>query len=170
MSQNLIRVLIPAIIAVILGVLLLYNKKSSRKEAISNLSKNHVVLKLPTMYLWVGCIDVSVFTAFIFLMYYYPNDTAALWIYVVFGLFELLGIFLVVATLLWRIDVFRDKNFFVYRTSFGKKHTIKYDDCVSRKFKTNAVVLKTYNKTIYIDMNAKNFEFLLAMIDINQRH
>jgi len=165
MSQIIIRFLIPALIPIVLGVLMSYMVKSNDKELIKNLSKNHVILRLPKLYLWVGFIDVFVFTFCLFLMYLYPDNTAYPWVvYVLSVPLELIGIYLIVATLTWKVEVFRDKDYFIYRTVFGRKYKIKYDECVECKYKTNTFILKTQNKTFYIDQYARNFEYLTSRI------
>lgn len=162
--QILIRITIPALIPLLLGILLSSIDRRNSKEIIENLTKEHIVIRLPKAYLWVGCLDISFFVTCIFLMAWYPNETASAWVYVLFVLFALLGIVIVLETQIWKIDIFRSENYFLCRTLPFKKYMIRYSDCVSYRFLANTLVLKTRGKTFHIDAHTTNLEFLLAML------
>ncbi len=164
MFNLLVRVLIPVLTATILGALMVRIQKNNSQKLIESLHKQHVIVKLPPVYFWVGCITVIVMTLFILAMFCFPNDSVTIWTYVAFGVFDFLGVLLVIAVLLWRIDVFKDKPYFSYRTIFGKTYTVLYSDCISCEDKTNGYVLRTHTKKIVLDMNAENIEVLLAML------
>lgn len=162
--QIIIRIVVPALIPIIIGLLLSQIDKANSKEVEKNLTKEHIVIRLPKAYMWVGCLDISVFAAFICVMTFFPNDTAEVWVKVLFGAFILLGAVLVLATLIWRIDIFRSESYFIYRASPFKSNKIQYSDCVSYKFVPNTLVLKTKEKTLQIDSHSTNLEFMLAML------
>ena len=124
--QILIRITIPALIPLLLGILLSSIDRRNSKEIIENLTKEHIVIRLPKAYLWVGCLDISFFVTCIFLMAWYPNETASAWVYVLFVLFALLGIVIVLETQIWKIDIFRSENYFLCRTLPFKKYMIRY--------------------------------------------
>lgn len=164
MLQMLARILVPALIPILLGVLLSNVGKNNYDKIETNLQKEHVVIHFPKAYLWVGCIDISFFISCLLLMILYPNNTADFWIFFLFLAFALLGIFIVVETRIWKIEIFRHKEFFIYRTMFYKTYKIKYQECDYYKLGTNIVKLKTQTKTFYIDNKVTNLEFLLAML------
>ena len=71
---------------------------------------------------------------------------------------------------IWKIDVFRDKNYFLCRTLPYKHHKIRYGDCVGYRIRKIAkvIVLKTNNKkTFHVDVDAANFDALLDMLQKN---
>lgn len=162
--QILIRIIIPALIPVALGILLSNIDKSNGEEMIKNLTKEHIVIRLPKAYLWVGCIDVLFFVICFSLMIYYPNDTATTWVWILFSFFVLFGVIIIAETQIWRVQIFRRENYFLYRTMFCRNHRIQYKDCVSYKFGTNTLILETEKKTFYVDNKATNIEFLLAAL------
>ena len=57
--QILIRITIPALIPLLLGILLSSIDRRNSKEIIENLTKEHIVIRLPKAYLWVGCTFVN---------------------------------------------------------------------------------------------------------------
>lgn len=162
--QILIRIIIPALIPIILGILLSNIDKSNSKEILKNLTKEHLVIRLPKAYLWVGCLDISFFVTCIFLMTWFPNETAPVWVWILFVLFVFIGIAIVLETQIWKIEIFRNENYFLYRTLPCKMYRTLYSDCVSYRFEANTLVLRTKERTFHIDTHTTNFEFLLAML------
>jgi hypothetical protein len=166
--QIIIRIIIPTLIPIFLGLLLSNIDKHNGDEISKNLTKEYIVIHLPKVYLWVGCLDISLFTFWFFLMTIYPNDTADIWVWLLFCIFALLGVVIVVETQIWRIQIFRHENYFIYRTMFFKTYKIQYKECKYYKFSINTLILKTNNKTFRIDNKATNLEFLLAMLTQNK--
>jgi len=164
MQQIIIRILIPALIPIFIGILLSNIDKRNGNELLKNLKEEHIIIRLPNAYLWVGCLDISFFVTCFLLMILYPNDTATTWVWLLFCTFTLLGIIIVAETRIWRIQIFRHEAFFIYRTMFYKTYKIQYKGCEYYKFGTNTLTLKSHNKTFFIDNKATNFEFLLAML------
>ena len=160
----LIRVLALALIYVVLGFLFSYTAKSNEKQLLANLEKEHIVVKLPRIGLWVGYAGVGVFSVLCFLMARSNNGTAVLWVWIVMAFFILLGVFLIVSTLVWKIDIFRSEDYFIRRSSFFRTHKILYSDCVSYKVKKNGVVIKTKGRSFSITSLASNIEFFMAML------
>ena len=55
--QIMIRIIIPALIPFVLGILLSNIEKNNGKELLNNLQKEHIVLHLPKAYIWIGARD-----------------------------------------------------------------------------------------------------------------
>lgn len=164
-----VHILAPLLISLFL--VFLYSKiyKSNGESLIENLKNEHIIIHLPKAYFLVGALDIVVFTIFILLIKYFPPiEETVLWLYFGFGLFVLLGIFIIAYTLIWKIDVFRHENYFTYRTLFGKTYTIQYSECISYKFTEYALTLKTVKKTLNFDSKATNIEYLVAMLRKNK--
>ena len=49
--------------------------------------KDGDLIRLPKIYLWIGCICLFVFTSGIVLMTIFPNDTAEWWVYLIMSMF-----------------------------------------------------------------------------------
>lgn len=97
-------------------------------------------------------------------MTWFPNDTAAVWTWMLFALFALIGVAIVLETQVWRMEIFRSENYFLCRILPYKTYKILYSDCVSYRYRANTLVLRTKERTFRIDTHATNFEFLLAML------
>lgn len=166
----LIRFLIPALIIFILGLLLLKNEKSNAKELVKNLSESCVVLRLPKMYFWLGVMG-CVFLTMLFVLCSLPKFELAIWSYVAFFFLGSIFISLLLSERLWKVEVFKDENYFIYRTSFGRKYKVSYNECIAYKNATNMFVIKTQRKTFYVDIHSRNFEFLASRVEhaINTR-
>ena len=164
-----VHILAPLLISLFLG--LLYSKiyKSNGESIIENLKNEHIIIHLPKAYFLVGALDIVVFTIFILLIKYFPPiEETVLWVYFGFGCFILLGFFIVTYTLIWKIDVFRHENYFVYRNFLGKKNRIPYSECISYQYSEYALTLKTVKKTLNFDSKATNIEYLVAMLNQNK--
>lgn len=161
--QIFIRAIIPILIPILLGLLLSIIERGNSQEIIRNLTKEHIVIRLPKVYLWIGYLEISFFAACI-LMTCFPNNTATAWVRIEFGFFALIGVVIVLKTQIWKIEIFRSKDYFLCRTLPYKTYKIPYSDCLSYKLGTNSLVLKTKKKTLRIDSHATNFEFLLTML------
>jgi hypothetical protein len=164
MEQVIIRVIILSVIPIIVGILLSYITKSNNNELLKKLSEEHLVIHLPKAYMWVGFAASSFFAICFFLMVWFPNGTGGIWVGILFWIFILLGIVIVVETLIWRIQIFRHEEYLIYRTSFGRTYRIQYKDFVYYKNGNNTLILRTNNKSFFVDNKATNFEFLMAML------
>lgn len=159
--QIIVRLIIPALIPIALGLLLSNIDKRNSDEIIKNLSKEHIIIRLPKAYLWVGCVEMSFTLMCLILMVLFQHDPLFELVWIALFLF---GAIIVELSMVWQIHVFRHEDYFIYRTIFGRNHRVRYEECVSYKFGTNNLILEIYNKKIYIDSKATNFEFLLAML------
>lgn len=165
----LIHIISPLLISLFLGLLYSRIYKSNCKSLIENMKNEHIIVKLPKAYFWVGALDILVFTVFIFLIKYFPpSEETILWLYIGFGLFVLLGIFIIAYTSIWKIDVFKHKEYFTYRTFFCKTYKIQYSECVSFKYTQYALTIKTYRKTFNFDSKTTNIDYLVAMLRKNK--
>lgn len=156
--------LIPIAVELVLSLML----KDYGKELIENLSKNDIVLRLPRVCSWVGLICVLVFSFFIFLGKTSKNTTMTTWVVIGFSFFIFVGLVLIVGTETWRIYIYKDKEYFIYKTAYGKNYEIKYEDCEFFKHTNYGIVLKTKNKKFEIDSHVINYEFLLALLTKNK--
>ena len=71
---------------------------------------------------------------------------------------------IIAVTIIWRIDVFRNEDYFLLRTLTVRCRKIKYCECLSYKLTMNSLTIKTVKRTIRIDSNAANLEVLAAML------
>ena len=163
-AQIAIGILTPILISLAVG--LLYSKIYERncKSVIENLNNEHIIVKLPKAMFYVGCICSAVFSTAIVLMTLFPNDTEAWWVYVIFISFVWLGVYLMAIAIIWKMEVFRNEDYFIYRSVFFRTYRINYADCISYKCTKNTVELITTNRTFHIDTIATNYEFFMAML------
>ena len=162
--QIIIRIIIPAIIPIALGMLLSNIDKSNSKELINNLTNEYIIIRMPKAYMWIGCLDISFFVTCLVLMACFPNGTVTPWVRVLFCLFALLGVAIVLVTTIWKIEIFRHADYFFLRTVALRTRKIQYCECITFKLGTNFLTLKTSKGTFHIACKATNFAFLMAML------
>lgn len=157
-----------AIIGIAINTLFIKIIEDNSNEWIKNLKENHIIVHLHNVYKWVGLICSLVFILFFLLMVIFPNDSAEIWVGLLFGIFILLGMYLMWASYIWKIHIYRSDNYFIYVSSFGKKYQIKYSDIIEYKNGENYIRIKTDRKTFFIDNKATNVEYLLEMLQKNK--
>jgi len=145
----------------VLGLVFYVVAKSNKKEAQENADKKHIVVHLPKIYFWVGLICALFFAAVFVLMLLFPNDTAEVWVGLIFWVFILLGLFLVLLSKVWKIHLYRGEDRFTYISTYGVRHTIAYADIVYCKIGQNVITLKIKKKRFFIDPHATNLSFFL---------
>ena len=123
--QIMIRILIPALIPFVLGLLLSNIEKNKGKESINNLQNVHIVLPLPNAYIGIGALTFTFAALCLIAMLLELNSTATLWVLALFSLLALLGVVIIAVTIIWRIEVFRNAEYFLFRTLAPRCRKIK---------------------------------------------
>lgn len=120
--QTLIRVLIDLFlgdaIAIAIGLLKTYISRSNRKEMLKSESNEHIIIRHPKIYIWIACVCIALIGALLIWIYFFPNDTVTVWVFAVFGVFMLIGNYLILVTLIFKIDIYKSKDYFLYRSIF----------------------------------------------------
>lgn len=155
-----------ALIQIAVYVIIYFISKEKDDEIIKSIKNEHIIIRTPRLFLLVGIIGISVCTTFIFLMLFYPNGTEAWWVFIIFGSGDLLGMYIISNTLIWKIEVFRNENYFLYRKSPFKTYKIKYEDCLyfQENINKGVLIVKTNKKTVTANMLFTNYECLPAML------
>jgi magnesium-transporting ATPase (P-type) len=152
------RALAVAVIPAILGIITSSIYKHNSDELMKNLKKEHIVIRLPKAYRWIGVTD-TIFSCFlVFMMHLTKQD--ALWADLLGFVFLLMGIFIVTITFTWKIDIFCSRDYFIYRSMAGRTHRLEYKDIIQYVDKGDVYVLETKNKKFYVDVKATNVGFL----------
>ena len=152
--------------AVLLGIVFHIIDRSRDKEEEKDQKGEHTVVRFPKAYFWVGVVCTLVFTGFILLASFYNSETSGTWVYIVFTAFAVLGVVLSVATSMWRIDLFKNEDYFLYKKAFGRTHNVLYKECLGYRFSTitRSVVVRTENKKIAVNVEQVNFEMFMSML------
>ena len=159
MSGIVTRILSPILIGAFLFFLFKLIAKQNDKEEQNSKEKSRIVVHLPKAYLIIGFIGTFVFMSAIIMMTVFPNDTAYWWVYAGFFLFVLMSVFIIESTIVWTIEVLTDKDYFISRTVWGRKKTIKYEDCINYTTGRGPFTLKTKKSTYRIDPMCTNLDY-----------
>lgn len=164
MSGIIIRILSPILIGAILFLLFKLVKRHNNKEEQISKDKNRIVVHLPKAYLIIGIICLFCFVGFIIFSLVspivVPRDFAkTLPANVIFIIFISMFVLIIESTIVWRIEVFTDKDYFVYRAIWGRKKTIKYKDCINYTTGRGPFTLKTQKSTYRIDPLCTNLDY-----------
>ena len=156
------------IIAIVIGVTSMLIMKSNDKELRKNLDKEHIVVHLPKIYRWIGIIISLFFMSLLIIIVVGKNKTLNLSDVAIFIGGTVMGISIIIPTIVWKIHIFKNDNYIIYITFFGRKHTILYSDMTYYKIGEDTIYLKVKNKTFFIDSFATNVEIFLNMLRKNK--
>ena len=90
----------------------------------SNRSKKKV--QKPWSSLGLGMLNTLVCGGIIILMILFPNDSATWWVYLILGLFLLIGLWNLCTTVTWEVKI--QNNYIQFRNSLGRTQNISFKD------------------------------------------
>ena len=125
------------------------------------------LIRLPRFYLWVGVTDVLLWGTILVINTFFPNGTEKWWTFALFGLFFLIGVLIIDASLVFRIQIIPEKSRFVYRSFLGNTYQIQFSECESFYVTRNTLKLKTKIKAFYIDPFSHNIDSFLYQLRKN---
>lgn len=148
----------PLIVA--LSTLILYSSlESNFRKEMRDIQKPHVVMKFPSAFIAVFVTGFFLFAAFSILAAK-QSDLIGLLGMLMFALPSLL---LSIYCLAFRIDFYRDKDYFMYKSLLKKKTKINYFDCEKLEWDKDkeSFKIKTYDgKSFYVPDCVNCFEDL----------
>jgi len=113
-----------------IGIAFVYSiADKENKVALNDRYEDVFIMRLPKIYGWTGVICSLFFIALFILMIIFPNDTANIWVGVIFIAFTVMGLILLNSCLKWRIFVY--ENHIVYITMFGHAYKYEYSEITS---------------------------------------
>lgn len=164
-SGLLVRILIPVLIGIVILIVMRFILTQADKEERDDcVNQTSIIVYLPRAYFWVGLVDSVVFLIFIILATFINNETTSAWVFVLFSAFLLLGVFLMLETLMWKIKVFQKEDYFIYNSIFCKNKKIFYKDCIKFRCTTNELIVYAGKRIIFIDMFSINYNAIYIML------
>ena len=168
------RIIVTSIVIILTSVSLSFLISSIWKtnvnEVISNLGKDHIIVHLPNAYKWVGLASTSFFAILFISSQYLYTETRSIFTDVGFLFFVFLGFFLSYSAYVWRIDVYKSRDYFVIRNSFWVTKKAYYSEVTHYTRYINNLRIYSKKKTLRIDKKATNIEFLLAEFSKHKIH
>lgn len=163
----LVRIIAPILTVALVELFLSKIIKDNEKDLIKNLHENDIEIRFSKVFAWVGIIEALVFSATILGAKITKNESVVIWTEIGFAFFILLGVFLAIGTLAWRIQMFKDKDYFTYRSMIRKTCKIYYKDCLYYKDIKYGIVIQTKSRKIEVASYTQNYEFFVGML---QKH
>ena len=153
-----------AIIATVIALTVSKIKKHLKKDELFEEENGHYIVKLPDWFFWFIYCSIWFFVSmFVFDVFIKKNTLKSGELLP----FIMILLFLVVPYVIgkaWRIDVFKDKDYFIFRNIFFVTRKIYYSECIGYKYTMNSVVVKTEKRKIYVDYFLINSEYFNAML------
>ena len=162
MTPTVLRILSLALGPIVLQLIFCSVDKKNGMELIKNLRAEHVVLRYPKAFIWIGVAGVlglgGLFVIAVF------QDGTKNWEYVGCLIFIFIYTCYTWYTLMWKIECFRSKEFFIYRPFWGKGRKVFYRDVEYYRFETGGIKIKTKTGKLSVEQHVTNMEILLAML------
>ena len=154
-----VQLLSLTLIPIIISIFFFIVDKENDKKILLNSKKDYIVIKAPKAFPIVFVIAIPILAYFTILAYQQEETFSILF----FGLLVLFCIVFLLYFLIWKIDFYKNKDYFIYHTIFRKAQKIYYSDC--EKFTWNrqgdSFKIKTKSgKSFYVSMYANNYEDL----------
>ena len=81
---------------------------------------------------------------------------------------SLIGVYLIVSYIVWRVDGFEERDYFTYRSLYGKKHTVYYSDCKSFEIGKDVLIIKTETRNYRVGLMLNNVQDLIFLLRKNK--
>lgn len=161
MIDVIIKCLSLSLIGILVRLLL-----SIKNDKMTTPEQNETVIKAPKIFLYIGIISVAIgILPAVYVAFFYKGEQQiALWF--LCALFEFLGIPLTVMSACWKIVLYKNEDFFLYRNWVGKTYKIKYEDCLECNTIKNGHIIKTKTKKMEVSDFCVNGDYFLKKIRI----
>jgi len=142
--------------------------KLEGKIAEKNMNENHFIVRQSILYLLAGVICTLFFSAITVWAILFPNDTAEWWVFLIFSLSIILGLYLLIYSIKWKIKI--DDEHIVYTPFFGKKIDLTFKEITKVKIqRNNKMEVYTSEKKVFsIEYNTKGYNILLSRFKTEQ--
>jgi hypothetical protein len=148
------------------------NKLSIFRVQQEDVRKNEVLFSrgrsaigsIPNLFKWIAFLFTLVFMAIA--IGSIPNNAEEFNLMVIIFVSSLLliGGFVTMRGFLWRIEVSKDSDTFVYRTSFGRSYQIPYNEITYYKTRKYILTFKYRRKIFIVNTQAINYSFFIRIL------
>ena len=163
-----------ALLAVAAALVLSYANKKNAEINKTEKSSNFFQVRLPKIFS-VICFIFTLFSLALFIGCSFSDrisfvenmpESETIIFSVISALMALTGLLLTVFSTLWKIDIFKDKDYFIHTSFVNKKHTVKYSECKHFKYndKIQTLIITTDSNRIYVDEYCIHYEDLIDML------
>ena len=147
---------------------LFYLVKYLNKKAEKTMEESNFKVRQPIIFLIVGIICAVLFSAITIYTAIFPDDTMEWWIYFIFSLFAVLGIFITIFCLIWEIRI--ENENIIYTPFFGAKRNYCIKNITKVKLFNNKKI-KVYSgdkKLFSIEPTSKGYNVFISRIKKEQ--
>ena len=159
-----IFIAIMAVIATAIALPVSIIKKTSNEDEISDEKKGNYIIRLPDWFFWLTYIYTWFFCSTFAYCIFIQKDTFTLIGWLLSMPVLLFGVVLYVTGKAWRIEIFKKKDYFIFRNIFFKKYVIYYSECINYRHTENSIVLKTEKRKIHVSNALNNVSALEMML------
>ena len=137
-------------------------------DIIENLEKEHIVVRMPVVYIWIGAASVVFWLLCLIIIWIDPpwSIDGTWWVQMIFWFFAVFSAVFLLQSALWRLDVFRSEDYFEH--TLFRKRRIRYDEVeyyCDHEWLGSLYVKLQGNKRMLIDPFSTNLEFFTMTLD-----
>lgn len=144
--------------------------RKSTGDIIENLEKEHIVVRMPVVYLWIGAASVVFWLLCLIIIWIDPpwSVGGTWWVQMIIWFFAVFSAVFLLQSTLWRLDVYRSKDYFEH--TLFRKRRIHYDEVAyycEREWLGALYVKLQGNNRMLIDPFSTNLEIFTMMLSKN---
>ena len=137
-------------------------------DIIENLEKEHIVVRMPVVYIWIGAASVVFWLLCLIIIWIDPpwSIGGTWWVQMIFWFFAVFSAVFLLQSALWRLDVFRSEDYFEH--TLFRKRRIRYDEVeyyCDHEWLGSLYVKLQGNKRMLIDPFSTILEFFTMTLD-----
>ena len=141
--------IVPAAVCVVLALIQKQSMADAAKENAKG-SKQTTTIRLPRALTPIGLVCFLFFAGVMVAMFVTGGAGSLVSSIVIAGIFDIfcaLSAFMIYARQVYAVQLLRNEDYFLYRTSFGRRHRIRYSDCLYYKPTSNDLFLHAMVET-----------------------
>jgi len=154
-----IRIVVEAIFDFLFSSLL--NKKNKKHE--ENIDIYNFEVRQSAGTLLIGIICAIFFSFLIALAKFTNNETATIWVYLIFSFFTFMGILLMIYYKMWKLKV--ENNQISYFPFFGRNKFFTVDSITKVRKKEEKIIVFSGDKELFsVESSCRGFDALIARL------
>jgi len=156
-----------SLIGIAVRYVIFWQMKITDKKSVSFKTDSKAVVRLPSILAWLGLIFIMLIISVIVGSFIFPEHYEKepfLEVLFIFLPLFLFGLFSTLSGFLWKIQIDKDSDYFIYRTTFGLSYKIYYYEISYFKTWKHLLLIKYKRKFFFVSPDAINYDFFLQML------
>jgi hypothetical protein len=158
-GKSIIAMIVFSLVIFLVKVIKESKKYNKEKIYYKDMDQENYTVRLHKSLLWAGLYNIVLFNWFLYIFKSISSQIIGSYIFVI-----LLSIYYINYYFAWKIKVNKEKDTFIYRTTFWRTYEIKYSEVSFVKSFLSYFKMKVGNKYFFINKGAINGELFVDFL------